>query len=104
MADVSFSEKVYSLLKKVPRGKVTTYSALARAAGRPGAARAVGTLMRKNENPTRVPCYRVVRSDGSVGEYSGKGGDLGKVALLKKDGLPIIGRKIISLESFLFRF
>jgi len=104
MADVSFSEKVYSLLGKVPRGKVTTYSALARAAGRPGAARAVGTLMRKNARPEEIPCYRVVRSDGSVGEYSGKGGAPGKAAMLKKDGLWIIGRKISSLGSFLFRF
>ncbi len=104
MAEDSFSEKVYSLLKKVPRGKVTTYSALARAAGRPGAARAVGTLMRKNARPEELPCYRVVRSDWSVGEYSGKGGSPGKEALLKKDGLPITGRKISSLESFLFGF
>ncbi|MFH0961593.1 MAG: MGMT family protein [archaeon] len=86
---MNFSEKVYSLLKKVPKGKVTTYSALARAAGSPRAARAVGTLMRKNPNPDKIPCYKVVLSDGRIGNYSGPGGVFRKQALLSKDGIAI---------------
>ena len=68
-----FYKKVYSLLKKVPKGRVTTYSDIAKAL-RSKAYRAVGTAMRLNENAPVVPCHRVVKSDEKVGNYSGKGG------------------------------
>ncbi|MDE1857402.1 MAG: MGMT family protein [Candidatus Micrarchaeota archaeon] len=68
----------------VPRGKVVTYKDLARMAGRPNAYRAVGTAMRKNPLPIVIPCHRVVRSDGDIGDYS-NGGRARKIRLLKSE-------------------
>ncbi len=87
-----FSEKVLQLTKKIPKGKLTTYSEIARALGKPRASRAVGNVLNKNECPDIVPCYRVVRSDGSVGGYSS--GAEQKVGRLRKDGIEIKNGKI----------
>ncbi len=56
-------------VKKIPRGKVMTYAGLARAVGRPRAARAVGNILAKNRDIPHIPCHRVVRSDGRLGGY-----------------------------------
>ena len=61
-----------------------TYKQVAVKAGSPGASRVVGNLMRANYDPT-VPCHRVIRSDGGIGEYN-RGGRDAKIALLKKEG------------------
>ena len=66
----SFQRKVYAALRKVPAGKTVTYGELAKRAGYPGAARAVGTAMKLNCLPIVIPCHRVIRSDGSLGLYS----------------------------------
>jgi len=97
-----FNERVYSLLKRVPRGKVTTYKELAAALGS-RAYRAVGTAMRVNRDPVRIPCYRVVRSDGRIGEYSAHGGAKRKAALLGDDRIEIKNGKI-DLRRYLHRF
>ncbi len=99
-----FARNVYSLLKKVPKGRVTTYAALAKAAGRPGAARAVGTLMRKNAHREEIPCYRVVLSDGRTWMYSGPGGAAGKIRRLERDGIEISGGRIARLEKVAWKF
>jgi O-6-methylguanine DNA methyltransferase len=65
----SFSEKVRAVVAKIPRGKTLSYAEVARRAGSPGAARAVGSILRKNSDPV-VPCHRVIRSDGSLGQYT----------------------------------
>lgn len=65
-----FEKKVYRALQRVPAGKVVTYGELAKRAGYPGAARAVGTAMRKNPLPIVIPCHRVVPSQGGLGAYS----------------------------------
>ncbi len=62
--------KVYAALGKVPAGKTVTYGELAKRAGYPGAARAVGNAMKKNRLPIVIPCHRVVKGDGSLGQYS----------------------------------
>ena len=80
----SFSKRVYAVVQCIPRGKTLTYKQVATKAGNKGAARAVGTLMAKNYNP-KIPCHRVIRSDGNVGEYN-RGGPKKKLALLKKEG------------------
>jgi methylated-DNA-[protein]-cysteine S-methyltransferase len=64
-----FARRVYTALLEVPAGTTVTYGELARMAGHPGAARAVGTAMAGNPVPIVVPCHRVVRADGSLGEY-----------------------------------
>ena len=90
-----FAKKVYKVVARVPRGRVFSYAEVAQRAGRPGAARAVGTLMAKNPfSKTKVPCHRVVRSDGRVGNYSGKGGGRKKIELLKKEGVQIFGGRV----------
>lgn len=65
----AFREAVYRALLAVRPGAVVTYGELAAAAGRPRAARAVGSAMAENPIPVVVPCHRVVRSDGSLGRY-----------------------------------
>jgi O-6-methylguanine DNA methyltransferase len=79
-----FAEKVRDIVKKIPKGKMMTYGTVARLAGSPGAARAVGTIMAANYDAA-VPCHRVIRSDGTIGEYN-RGGPKAKRALLVKEG------------------
>ncbi len=79
-----FAEKVRDIVRKIPKGKTMTYGTVAKLAGSSGAARAVGSLMAANYDPT-VPCHRVIRSDGKIGEYN-RGGPKAKRALLIKEG------------------
>jgi O-6-methylguanine DNA methyltransferase len=81
----SFSKKVYAIVAKIPKGKVMTYAEVARKAGKPKASRAVGYWMSKNYDP-KIPCHRVVRSDGKIGDYN-RGGPKKKLAILKKEGV-----------------
>jgi O-6-methylguanine DNA methyltransferase len=81
---LSFSKKVYAIVAGIPKGKMMTYATVAKQAGSPGAARAVGTLMAKNYDHS-IPCHRVIRSDGKIGNYN-RGGERAKRALLKKEG------------------
>ncbi len=69
-----FQLKVWNYLKKIPKGKVKTYLEIAKAIGKPNAFRAVANAVSKNPYPPKIPCHRVIRSDGSLGGYSGKGG------------------------------
>ena len=80
----SFAERVYTVVAKIPRGKTMTYKEVARRAGSPLAYRAVGNIMNKNPDTKKVPCHRVIRSDGDPGGYAK--GRKAKVALLKKEG------------------
>ena len=84
-----FQLKVWNYLKKIPRGKVKTYSEVAKAIGRPLAVRAVANAIGKNPRAPQIPCHRVIRSDGSLGGYSGKGGIKTKRLLLKKEGVTL---------------
>ena len=80
-----FQIKVWNYLKKIPKGKLRTYSQVAKAINKPLAVRAVANAIGKNPFPPIIPCHRVVRSDGSLGGYSGKGGITTKKVLLKKE-------------------
>lgn len=79
---VSFKEKVYKVVGKIPKGKVLTYAQIAKMAGSPRAFRAAGNALNKNKNPL-VPCHRVIRSDGTLGGY--RSGIKEKMRLLKKE-------------------
>ncbi len=79
----SFRQKVLHVVSMIPKGTVLTYAAVAERAGYPGAARAVGTVMRLNHDES-VPCHRVIRSDGSLGQYNR--GDGRKRELLQEEG------------------
>jgi methylated-DNA-[protein]-cysteine S-methyltransferase len=96
-----FQERALKLVSKIPRGKVATYKELARALGRPRAWRAVGNALAKNPRPGVVPCHRVVRSDGRVGDYS-----LGrerKEKLLGEEGVKVENGKL-RIKDYLFKF
>ena len=81
-----FQLKVWSYLKKIPKGKLKTYAQVAKAIGKPKAVRAVANAIGKNPFPPRIPCHRVIRSDGKLGGYSAKGGIKTKKKLLKNEG------------------
>ncbi len=102
-----FTKKVLEVVKKIPKGRLMTYSQVAKGAGSPRAYRAVGTILRINYRESQkqlpmtefqpVPCHRVIRSDGKVGEYA-----LGikkKEALLEKEG-HVIDEHKIKLPNF----
>ena len=81
-----FEIKVWNSISKIPRGEVRTYKELAIQINRPKSARAVANACGKNPYPVKIPCHRVIRSDGKLGGYSGKGGTKTKKKLLKNEG------------------
>ena len=89
----------YDILCQVPKGKVTTYQLLAKAMKTRGA-RAVGNALNKNPFAPKVPCHRVVRSDGSLGGFAS--GAEEKKKLLAREGVRVQGNKIADLEKVLF--
>ena len=82
-----FQKKVWNYLKTIRKGTVKTYKQVAIGINRPKAARAVANAVGKNPFPTKIPCHRVIRSDGSLGGDSGKGGVKTKKILLKREGI-----------------
>ena len=84
-----FQIKVWNYLKKIPKGETRTYSQVAKAIGKPKAHRAVANAVGKNPYPPKIPCHRVIRSDGSLGGYSGKGGIKTKLKLLRSEKVKI---------------
>ena len=85
LSGTHFQIKVWNYLKKIPKGKVKSYIDIAKAIGRPRAFRAVANAVGKNPYPLIIPCHRVIRSDGSLGGYSGKGGIREKRRLLRSE-------------------
>ncbi len=79
----TFKEKVFDIVRKIPKGKTLTYKQVASKAGSPNASRAVGSILKTNFDP-KIPCHRVIRSDGIAGEYNR--GRTNKIKLLKKEG------------------
>lgn len=84
--EASFKNRVCRVVKRIPKGEVSTYKKVAESIGFPKAWRAVGNVLNKNRNP-EVPCHRVVRSDGKIGGY--KNGTKKKIFLLKKENVRI---------------
>ena len=84
-----FQLKIWAYLRKIPRGSVRTYSQVAKDIGKPLAIRAVANAIGKNPYAPKIPCHRVIRSDGSLGGYSGRGGVKTKRFLLKKEGIKL---------------
>ena len=87
MKGMKFQIKVWNELKNIPKGEVRTYKEIAKAIGKPNSIRAVANACGKNPKPVEIPCHRVVRSNGYLGGYSGKGGLSKKLELLKKEGI-----------------
>ena len=99
---LSFSEKVYSKLKLVPPGYIVTYASLAKAVGSIGGSRAGGNALNKNPNAPKVPCHRVVCSDGKVGGYAF--GVNKKIEILKNEGITVVNGKVVGFEKKKWKF
>lgn len=97
---MTFDEKVYVVTKKIPRGKVSTYAAVAAAIGKPLAYRAVAQALSRNRDKN-TPCHRVVLSSGEIGGYGGGfgGGSAKKAKLLRAEGVLLRDDKI-NLEKY----
>ena len=89
LVGTEFQLKVWAYLRNIPRGRVKTYSQVAKAIGKPLAVRAVANAIGKNPYAPKIPCHRVIRSDGSLGGYPGKGGVKTKRFLLQKEGITL---------------
>ena len=98
-----FDSRVLEIIKKVPKGKVTTYKEISRALNTK-AYRAVGQALKRNPHPIIVPCHRVVCSDGALGGYGGSGrkGVEKKSKLLRKEGVEM-GNGRIELEKYFYK-
>lgn len=96
----NFTQKVYELVKQIPKGYVSTYGSVAKALGIK-AYRAVGNAMNKNPYAPKVPCHRVVKSNGEVGEFAS--GTKKKIQMLRKEGVEIKKGKI-DLNRFIYKF
>lgn len=94
-------KKTYQLLATVPRGRVTTYKALAQALGTKSY-RAIGQFMKHNPYAPRVPCHRVVASDGTIGGFNG--GIVKKIRMLRTEGIKISKNSIVNFPTVLFPF
>lgn len=97
---MNFNEHCYALLKKVPKGKVVTYKSLAKAMNSK-AYRAVGNAMNKNPYAPKVPCHRVVKTDGSIGGFAS--GPKKKIAMLKHEGVEVVNGKV-DLKKYGYKF
>lgn len=106
-----FQEKVYSLLQLIPSGKVTTYKEIAHHLGLTSY-RAIGQALKANTDPEKIPCYKVVASNGKIGGYCGnsekmirvKINKLRKEGLIIEEGKVIEDSRIINFKKYLFQF
>ena len=89
MEGTKFQLNVWKYLKTIPKGTVKTYKQVAIAIKRPKSARAVANACGKNPYAPKIPCHRVIRSDGGLGGYSGKGGIQTKLRLLRSEKVDI---------------
>jgi len=97
---LSFSQKVWNLCKRIPKGRVSTYREIAKAL-KTKAYRAVGSALNKNPYAPVVPCHRVVNSDGRVGGFVRE--TKKKLEMLKKEGVKVKNNKIENFEKVFFR-
>ncbi|OGK16914.1 hypothetical protein A3H80_02600 [Candidatus Roizmanbacteria bacterium RIFCSPLOWO2_02_FULL_37_19] len=87
------NKKVLTLLKKIPRGKITTYKMLAQVSGVKNP-RLVGQILHGNIDPQAFPCHRVIRSDGNIAHGYAFGGKNAQIQKLRKEGVLFIGNKV----------
>lgn len=107
----TYQQAILRILAEVSKGKVTTYGDLAKELSKrdsnwsPNASRAVGTTMRNNPCGPQIPCHRVIKSDGTVGNFRGgeKGAVEEKIAMLRNEGVKVVDRKI-DLNEFRHKF
>jgi O-6-methylguanine DNA methyltransferase len=93
MPKTTFKERVLNIVKNIKKGQILTYKEVARLAGSEKAWRAVGNILNKNQNK-KIPCHRVIRSDGKIGGYN-KGAKIKKELLLKEGALIKNGKMVL---------
>jgi len=94
----SFKERVYKLVKNIPKGQVMTYGQIAQELGQPKAARAVGNALHQNRDP-QIPCYRVVNRKGKVAKNFAFGGAQAQKARLVAEGIVFVDEKVRLVEK-----
>ena len=90
MKTMSFSDKIYESVGKIPYGKVATYGQIAALSGNPKAARAVGNALHKNPLPGIIPCHRVVNASGRLSPAFAFGGENIQRQMLEKEGVAFL--------------
>ena len=97
-----FQKQVWQKIKKIPKGKVSTYQRLAFALKNKKAYQAVGQAVKRNPYWPAVPCHRIVKSNGELGGFVS--GSKVKKKLLEKEGIRFEKNKIIDFKKYLYRF
>jgi O-6-methylguanine DNA methyltransferase len=97
---MNLSDYTYYLVRQIPAGRVSTYGAVAKALGNKRYARVVGKYMNKNPDADTMPCFKIVKSDGSLGGFGLGIND--KIRRLKKDGIDVKDGKIINFKRVFF--
>ncbi len=93
---------VYGLLREIPKGKITTYGILARILGDVRASRAIGRILSKNKYPDEIPCFKVIKSDGTLGGYTSLGGISDKINRLLAEKISINGNTVRDYKKYLY--
>jgi len=88
------TQRIYDVVKQIPKGKVASYGQVARLAGDKNMARAVGNALHKNPNPDSIPCYRVVNAKGELAGAFAFGGENAQAKLLMQDGIEVVDGKV----------
>lgn len=97
-----FSDKVFEVVRRIPRGKVSTYGQVARLMGSPRSARYVGWALRGNDEPVKTPCHRVVFKDGRLAEGYAFGGEGVQRELLEKEGVAFVDDEHVDMDACLW--
>lgn len=100
---MSFYDKIYEAVQKIPKGKTATYGQIAALAGNPRAARAVGNALHKNPLPGIIPCHRVVNASGRLSPAFAFGGESRQRELLEKEGVAFLDNGYVDLKTNLWR-
>lgn len=100
---MSYYDKVYEIVKRIPRGKVATYGQIAAITGSPRASRAVGYALHLNPSPGMIPCHRVVNRDGRPAPAFAFGGEQAQRRLLAEEGVEFDADGNVDLDRFLAR-
>ena len=98
---MNFNQKVWDVCRQIPKGKITTYKAIAEKLNTK-AYRAVGSALKKNPYAPKVPCHRVVNSDGTIGGYKGIRNNNEKIRLLNKEGIITRKGNIVNFKQLLY--
>lgn len=88
------TQRIYDVVKQIPKGKVASYGQVARLAGDKNMARAVGNALHKNPDPDNIPCYRVVNAKGELAGAFAFGGGNAQADLLRGDGIEVINGRV----------